>query len=221
MAGRAGGEFVGSIHDGLLLFLGGVDRGLIPGKVRRVRTACMSAHTSRARDAAASTAGPDPTRSTMSAPCSRTPAAASRSPDLYFCLAYVARSDASLPAGSASSAVAATSGLADADDETRPAWIQRAPLPPRRRPPRGDSTRRRSALASMVCASRTVRRACCKMGKFINKIQTDSRSLRSQSGPVHLHVRRPPPTYRAPIDPPRAHRAAHQMPALLVHHRAT
>jgi len=168
VAGRAGGEFVGSIHDGLLLFLGGVDRGLIPGKVRRVRTACMSAHASRARDAAASTAGPDPTRSTMSAPCSRTPAAASRSPDLYFCLAYVARSDASLPAGSSSSALAAASGLADADDETRPAWIQR---PPRRRAPRGDSTRRRSALASMVCASRTVRRACCKMGKFINKIQ--------------------------------------------------
>ena len=132
---------------------------MIPGKVRRVRTACMSAHASRARDAAASTAGPDPTRSTMSAPCSRTPAAASRSPDLYFCLAYVARSDASLPAGSSSSAVAAASGLADADDETRPAWIQRAPLPPRRRAPRGDSTRRRSALASMVCASRTVRRA--------------------------------------------------------------
>ena len=189
-------------------------RGLIPGKVRRVRTACMSAHASRARDAAASTAGPDPTRSTMSAPCSRTPAAASRSPDLYFCLAYVARSDASLPAGSASS------GLADADDDTSPALIQRAPLPPRRRAPRGDSTRRRSALASMVCASRTVRRACCKMGKFIDKIQTDSRK-RSQPGPVHLHVRRPPPTYRTPIDPPRAHRAAHQMPALLVHHRAT
>ena len=212
MAGRAGGEFVGSIHDGLLLFLGGVDRGLIPGKVWRVRTACMSAHASRARDAAASTAGPDPTRSTMSAPCSRTPAAASRSPERYFCLAYVARSDASLPAGSASSAVAAASGLADADDETRPAWIQRVP--------RGDSTRRRSALASMVCASRTVRRACCKMGKFIIKIQTDSRK-RSQPGPVHLHVRRTPPTYRTPINPPRAHRAAHQMPALLVHHRAT
>ena len=215
----AGGEFVGSIHDGLLLFLGGVDPGMIPWKGRRVRTACMSAHASRARDAAASTVGPDPTRSTMSAPCSRTPAAASRSPDLYFCLAYVARSDASLPAGSASSAVAAAaSGLADADDETRPAWIQR---PPRRRAPRGDSTRRRSALASMVCASRTVRRACCKMGKFIIKIQTDSRSLRSQPGPVHLHVRRPPPTYRTPIDPPRAHRAAHKMPALLVHNRAT
>ena len=190
---------------------------MIPGKVRRVRTACMSAHARRARDAAASTAGPDPTRSTMSAPCSRTPAAASRSPDLYFCLAYVARSDASLPAGSSSSAVAAASGLADADDETRPAWIQR---PPRRRAPRGDSTRRRSALASMVCASRTVRRACCKMGKFIDKIQTDSRK-RSQPGPVHLHVRRTPPTYRTPINPPRAHRAAHQMPALLVHHRAT
>ena len=214
MAGRAGGEFVGSIHDGLLLFLGGVDRGLIPGKVWRVRTACMSAHASRARDAAASTAGPDPTRSTMSAPCSRTPAAASRSPERYFCLAYVARSDASLPAGSASS------GLADADDDTSPALIQRAPLPPRRRAPRGDSTRRRSALASMVCASRTVRRACCKMGKFIDKIQTDSRK-RSQPGPVHLHVRRTPPTYRTPINPPRAHRAAHQMPALLVHHRAT
>ena len=125
-------------------FLGRCDagRGCAGNSARAPRTACTSAHASLARDAAASTSGPAPTRITISAPCSSTPAAPARSPARYRPRAYVVRSDAMRAAGSGPGG-----SEADEDDEGRDGVTRaRSSRRPRRRTPGAHSALRRSAL---------------------------------------------------------------------------
>ena len=125
-------------------FLGRCDagRGCAGNSARAPRTACTSAHASLARDAAASTSGPAPTRITISAPCSSTPAAPARSPETIPPSRVRRRGGRHARGGIGSRGFGSRRGRRRARRGTRARSSRR----PRRRTPGAHSALRRSAL---------------------------------------------------------------------------